>query len=68
MSCWSVYRSVKGIECHTGLYMGVFWELNVILVYGSVMKIKCHTGLYMYMGVLWEFNIILVCLYECYGN
>ena len=34
MSYWFVYRSVKGIECHAGLYMymRVLRELNVILV------------------------------------
>ena len=34
MSCWSghVYESVKGIECHAGLYIGVLREFNVILV------------------------------------
>ena len=41
MSYWSIYGSVMGINCHTGLYN-----------YGSVMGIKCHTGLYNYASVM----------------
>ena len=29
MLYWSIYGSVMGIECHTGLYMGVLWNFNV---------------------------------------
>ena len=46
MPCWPMCSNVKGIQFHAGLYVGMLWELNVILVCQHFILVFLGCGLF----------------------